>query len=375
MRKILSITIAFAAIFASCNSEENTEIIESETQVNTQQELLSKNNVNETFITKVGKAFNKTVQLPKVWDNVKYIITHEDLLLKSDLTIKDVVLPFLTIRDDIFLTNAYNLLDVTIKDDILKTETTVENLLIEQYRKLYPEDEISSDKIEKTLVKFHIGFPKTALDNYEEWENQNFPTFLQAYDNTNNEITKISKEDVIRKIGEENYQILIEKNGQENELYSILETEEKIQVIASKNNTEEKSGTLLELDTKNNANTISFSIKEDDLKNYITVYNKEESYTVAQGKMIHQTIIDIYAPEPCNGFYVFELGSAALQNYLAEQQARADRDCETYGACLPLCEPYSGTIGYYMFQFTPSPKKCAIAMDYLDVLTSYALAN
>lgn len=373
MRKLLLTTISFTILFFSCNSDKNTEIIEAESEETLKRKALT----NEAFITKVGNAFNRTIQNTNVWEAIKTTVAEDDLMMKqinSNLTIKDIVLPFLTIRDDIFLTNANNLFDITIIDDVLRSETTFEGILTRNYNELYPEDNISTGLIKNRLLKLHIGFPKIAIENYTEWKTNNFPIYLQAYDAAENNLKLASKKEIIQKVGKENYYKLVSTNKEENEFYYFIENKLETIVIASKKENRKKNTVLMTV-KEDNVNFISFDINDNKTHNTITINSNEVTYTVPQANMQYQTTINTYVPEPCSGFYVFELGSQALQNFLSQQQTRANADCETYGACLPLCDPNSGYVSYYMFEFKPTSKKCALAMNYIDTISLYSLAN
>lgn len=367
MKKLILSTFVTFLFLIGCNSDENTETASESISIQKKETQITS---EDYLTTKVAVTFNKMVQEKNVFEYIATIFEDNIAMLTED-TIKDDVLPKLIVEDNIMMSNGVYednimLSAFTIKDDLIMGKTSFEDIFIETYNQLYTENEISYSVILNSLPKLYLGIPLNALEDYNTWKENGFPTSLKSYLKTDNKLQKITKDKLIKTIGKENYEELTNTEKKEYEFYYLFSDNGKTTVIAS----EEKKGTVIVIENEE-TKIASFNIKNIIDTNSIEIIENGKSSFFKQNNMIYQTYIDIDEQNSCNGFYVLNCGTE-LDNFIQKKLDEANENCETYRTCLPVC--CYGSIMNMMIEIEPDSFKCKKAMDYIHVLSMYSLS-
>lgn len=347
------------ALLTSCNSDtelatdNNTKIsTQSKTSFRTEEVPISR---------KVANTFNVIVQNEEAWKSLKNVF-EDDIVMRTQFVTEDhVMLSARIIKDDVLPKTEF-----IIKDDVFIGKTTFSETFTGIYNHLYPSDKISYELILQKLPKLHFAAPKLALEDYNTWKEKGFPIVVKSYNNENNNLSKIDKEKVVNIIGSENYEKLITTSKISNPNFYLSKTNEAIVIIAAKAN----KGGIVKIENEQ-TKIASFQIEDKGHYNNIVVNENSLTTTMKQSNMLTQAYLDVFIPNSCNGFYVYNCGSPALETYLQNKQQLANKTCETNGVCLPIC--CDGSIMWVMYQFVPNSIKCKKVMDYVTELSMYSM--
>ena len=349
MKRLIITMVVCLLAMASCAKEELIEANKEEVSFN------EKTEEEEThLITKVSATFNKMVQDKELLYALKNI--DETLLLGVD-TIKDDVLPSGIFEDNVMMFSGE-----TIRDDLIIGRTSFETVFEETYAALYKE-EMQFDVVLGALPKLYFGVPKTAFEDYGEWLEKGAVIYVQSYDNTTNSLQQVSKEKLIGFLGKEYYGDF--EQALEGTAYDTFYIDEVLgvkKVIAKKGD----AGKVMVIEEGKNA-IVDFKINDEGSYDTVSLVLEKEEVTFYKERALKQVYVDIVNPYWCNQPYAFKCGSVALQNFLAEKQAWANKTCQTYTTCLPLC--CHGGIIYAMFVIEPTAIRCAVAQQYISVLS------
>ena len=209
MKKLILSTFVTFLFLIGCNSDENTETASENISIQKKETQITS---EDYLTTKVAVTFNKMAQEKNVFEYIATIFEDNIAMLAED-TIKDDVLPKLIVEDNIMMSNGVYednimLSAFTIKDDLIMGKTSFEDIFIETYNQLYKENEISYSAILNSLPKLYLGIPLNALEDYNTWKENGFPTSLKSYLKTDNKLQKITKDKLIITIGKKNYEEL-----------------------------------------------------------------------------------------------------------------------------------------------------------------------
>lgn len=340
MKKLFLTTIIGFFLFGCSN---NRDVILKEENKTELQAKASKNEENEPLLRKLSRTFNKLVQKKDVYEHFKDVAS-ESSKYKG-----------------YYIFNAE-----TIRDMIIKGQSFNE-LFAELYKDLY-NSSLDYSQMLSSLPKLHFGVPYQAFENYDEWKETAFPIIAKSYDIKDSSLLPILRSDVIKTIGNENFKKLTSLH--EGKKFYLSKSKEFISIISGTNT----EGAIVKVANDKDSDFAEFATFKINNKvhyNSISLKTDKEEFSFVQDNMFQQTYIDVFTPNVCNGYYVFDCNSIEYQNYVSEKQKIADETCETYGTCLPLC--CNGSIIWAMIEFRPNSLKCARAMDYVSNISMYSL--
>lgn len=340
MKKLFLATIISLSFFNCSNNEEVITIKKNKAEL---QRRANKN--EEPLLRKMSNTFNKMVQNEEVFnrfrDNAESSPVHQGFYLFSANTIRDMIIK----------------------------KHSFEKHFTETYEALY-DSSLNYDETLKNLPKLNFGIPLTAFENYYEWRNDAFPIIAKSYDTQNNTITPIMQDDVIEMIGREHFEKLTSlHNG---EKFYFLKNKEYVSIISGTKN----EGAIIRMSNNEESETTNFaSFEISDKGHYSSICLKtnESSFELAQANMFQYTYVDIFEPNVCKGYYVFDCNSVEYQKFLAKNQRTADETCETIWRCVPIC--CNGNVMWASFEFKPRPLRCAEATNHINDISMYALNN